>query len=230
MISNLNNDNDTPMTTEQHYALESLHQASRYNHIGVSLLRTSDCMGAIRAFRSALSAVQGIVAETNEESFQVEEPTKCHYEDIKEIQDSHYYFYNRALLFEATHVSSMDFISSLLTCNLAMAFHKIGLETGKVSALLKAASFYDFSANLAENGSPESESLVIVARNNQALILQSLGRYEQSQEALGSVRILLNELPFQIDLECSKLIDMTIFTEIFLNVEAMKPPHSAPCA
>ena len=223
------------------------------NNNGVDYLFANDECAAIRTFKQALSIMEFISNDDSSEQLILPEANHaigCPWVEIPALQDSAFFIYNRAILFEPPSSSSREvdllFANAAIMFNLALTYHHYGQKCHQVPLLRRAGFMYGrviqlvaYIAHSANNPTSITSALAVVAMNNQAQILHCdlVCEYSNCRALLERVRVLseritslLPEGPQATSSVSAELFDKRQFDEIYLNVALVRAPTAAPSA
>ena len=192
-----------------------------------------------------------------------EEPTilRCRAVSVPALQDDQFFIFNYAFLFAPTtnatttrgsrlSPTDMAYGSAVLTFNMALTYHRLGMQMGSSRKLRTACLLYGKVVEMASVAAVESQPshthespstvigsdlyfLHLVALNNAAQIQYRSASFLACDELLSHVRYMLQELFEQPESDYERLMSVLpagALDEIKLNTVVCNIPSTAPTA
>jgi len=171
---------------------------------------------------------------------------QCRAVSMPDLYDEHFFIFNHALLFDPVVVSTspsgivgpsdMAYGCAVLTFNMALAYHQIGIQTGSSKKLKTSCLLYGKVAEMTSAAVASRSDLSVlhlIALNNAAQIQYSQARFVACDELFSHVRYIL-QFPDLLESSTDQLVQSVLASgdidEIKLNTVVCNTPSTAPTA
>jgi len=218
-----------------------LEQAVRFNNKGVSLLSAGCDRRAVQYLSRSLNLIRNEFDDAPSsmawKASYVNLSSKPSTTPLENLQDSSFYIYNRAFKISPNFYRCPDMVpicSSCIVLNLALTYHRLGRQ-GFKGCLTKAERMYGMVARLLASSSDsfDSQCLRLVAINNMAQIQRHENRYQETNQAIHQLSMLIRHQQQRMVSQQQK--DSDFFRDfdlqaLRLNVVLYSPPVVASAA
>lgn len=229
-----------------------IHEASKLNRLGISLLLNNQDLIAVEAFKSSIRHLRMYQQKILDNNIVIDSKPiellpihiECSDKEMLHMNDSSYYLFCKPIGFgikaydfehEHDQATSPDIsvFSAIVLFNAALAHHRVGKIRQKSKVSKEAIQLYSRVCELVDVIAVDSDfaqQLMIAAVNNQAQIHQQLFQFMEMVESTDFVRTLQTCMRPNDDRSVNHFLSEVDIKEFHLNQMVTSFPSSAPIA